>query len=98
MSRTAPRIAIVGVAGRMGRTLVNAVMQDDDAVLAGGIVEPGSSLAGADLGNVAGRARRDAARAGWRHDDFSARLARPLRAAALDPHDANAKSLLGLRR
>ena len=39
------RIAIVGVAGRMGRTLVNAVEQQADASLAGGIVEPGSSLA-----------------------------------------------------
>ncbi|WP_136249076.1 4-hydroxy-tetrahydrodipicolinate reductase [Halomonas borealis] len=48
------RIAIVGVAGRMGRTLVNAVQQDADATLAGGIVEQGSSLAGADLGELAG--------------------------------------------
>ena len=48
------RIAIVGVAGRMGRTLVNAVQQDDGATLAGGIVEPGSSLVGADLGELAG--------------------------------------------
>ncbi|UYG07938.1 4-hydroxy-tetrahydrodipicolinate reductase [Halomonas sp. M4R1S46] len=48
------RIAIVGVAGRMGRTLVNAVQQDAEAILAGGIVEPGSSLAGADIGELAG--------------------------------------------
>ncbi|RTR05505.1 4-hydroxy-tetrahydrodipicolinate reductase [Halomonas nitroreducens] len=48
------RIAIVGVAGRMGRTLVNAVQQDAEATLAGGIVEPGSSLAGADIGELAG--------------------------------------------
>ncbi|MGM0785604.1 MAG: 4-hydroxy-tetrahydrodipicolinate reductase [Pseudomonadota bacterium] len=48
------RIAIVGVAGRMGRTLVNAVQQDDGATLAGGVVEPGSSLAGADVGELAG--------------------------------------------
>lgn len=48
------RIAIVGVAGRMGRTLVNAVQQDDNATLAGGIVEPGSSLVGADIGELAG--------------------------------------------
>jgi 4-hydroxy-tetrahydrodipicolinate reductase len=48
------RIAIVGVAGRMGRTLVNAVQQDAGATLAGGIVEPGSSLAGADIGELAG--------------------------------------------
>ena len=48
------RIAIVGVAGRMGRTLVNAVLQDDGTTLAGGIVEPGSSLVGADIGELAG--------------------------------------------
>ena len=34
------RIAIVGVAGRMGRTLVNAVQQDPEASLGGGIVSP----------------------------------------------------------
>lgn len=48
------RIAIVGVAGRMGRTLVNAVQQDSEATLAGGIVEPSSSLAGVDIGELAG--------------------------------------------
>lgn len=52
------RIAIVGVAGRMGRTLVNAVEQDAEALLAGGIVEPGSSLTGADLGELAGMGKR----------------------------------------
>ena len=48
------RVAIVGVAGRMGRTLVSAIEQDAGATLAGGIVEPGSSLAGADIGELAG--------------------------------------------
>ncbi|WP_129141862.1 4-hydroxy-tetrahydrodipicolinate reductase [Modicisalibacter coralii] len=57
MSTHAPRIAIVGVAGRMGRTLVNAVHQDPGASLACGIVEPGSSLVGADLGELAGTGR-----------------------------------------
>ncbi|MFG6668691.1 4-hydroxy-tetrahydrodipicolinate reductase [Halomonas sp. HNIBRBA4712] len=51
------RVAIVGVAGRMGRTLVSAVNQDETATLAGGIVEPGSSLAGADIGELAGTGR-----------------------------------------
>ncbi|APE31002.1 4-hydroxy-tetrahydrodipicolinate reductase [Halomonas aestuarii] len=55
------RIAIVGVAGRMGRTLVNAVQEDAEASLAGGIVEPGSSLAGADIGELAGVGRLDVA-------------------------------------
>ena len=54
MSHTSPRIAIVGVAGRMGRTLVAAVEQDAQASLAAGIVEPGSSLVGADIGELAG--------------------------------------------
>ncbi|MBB3191789.1 4-hydroxy-tetrahydrodipicolinate reductase [Halomonas cerina] len=53
------RIAIVGVAGRMGRTLVNAVQQDAGATLAGGVVEPGSSLVGTDLGELAGVGRLD---------------------------------------
>ncbi len=48
------RIAIAGVAGRMGRTLVNAVQQDAEATLAGGTVSPGSSLVGADVGELAG--------------------------------------------
>lgn len=54
MALTAPRIAIIGVAGRMGRTLVAAVEQDSQARLAVGIVEPGSSLVGADIGELAG--------------------------------------------
>ncbi|EPC00087.1 dihydrodipicolinate reductase [Litchfieldella anticariensis FP35 = DSM 16096] len=57
MTRIAARIAIMGVAGRMGRTLVAAVEQDPDATLAGGIVEPGSSLVGADIGELAGQGR-----------------------------------------
>ncbi|CAM3990296.1 4-hydroxy-tetrahydrodipicolinate reductase [Vreelandella rituensis] len=57
MSRHAPRIAIVGVAGRMGRTLVNAVEQEAGATLAGGIVEPGSSLVGTDIGELAGQGK-----------------------------------------
>ncbi|MEC4766044.1 4-hydroxy-tetrahydrodipicolinate reductase [Halomonas sp. CUBES01] len=55
------RVAIVGVAGRMGRTLVNAVEQETDATLAGGIVEPGSSLVGADVGELAGIGKRGVA-------------------------------------
>lgn len=52
------RIAIVGVAGRMGRTLVNAVEQDAEATLAGGSVAPGSSLVDADIGELAGVGKR----------------------------------------
>lgn len=54
MSPIHPRVAIVGVAGRMGRTLVAAVEQDTQAQLAAGIVEPGSSLTGVDIGELAG--------------------------------------------
>ncbi|GAA3893626.1 4-hydroxy-tetrahydrodipicolinate reductase [Halomonas cibimaris] len=52
------RIAIVGVAGRMGRTLVHAVAQNAETTLAAGIVAPGSSLAGADIGELAGLGKK----------------------------------------
>ncbi|MGO2392190.1 MAG: 4-hydroxy-tetrahydrodipicolinate reductase [Halomonas sp.] len=52
------RIAIVGVAGRMGRTLVNAIELEAEATLAGGVVAQGSSLAGADIGELAGVGKR----------------------------------------
>ncbi|GHC34691.1 4-hydroxy-tetrahydrodipicolinate reductase [Aidingimonas halophila] len=51
------RIAIVGVAGRMGRVLTAAAYQDSDATLAGGTVRPQSSLVGADIGELAGIGR-----------------------------------------
>ncbi|WP_136066888.1 4-hydroxy-tetrahydrodipicolinate reductase [Modicisalibacter radicis] len=54
MSSHAPRIAIVGAAGRMGRTLVNAVTREPQATLAAGVVAADSSLVGADLGELAG--------------------------------------------
>ncbi|WP_227370426.1 4-hydroxy-tetrahydrodipicolinate reductase [Halomonas sp. M20] len=57
MSTDTPRIAIVGVAGRMGRTLVAAVEQDAQTRLAAGIVEPQSSLKGADIGELAGQGK-----------------------------------------
>lgn len=49
-----PRIAVMGAAGRMGRTLVAAAEQQAEARLAAGIVAEGSSLVGADLGELAG--------------------------------------------
>ncbi|PPC74401.1 4-hydroxy-tetrahydrodipicolinate reductase [Pokkaliibacter plantistimulans] len=48
------RIAIMGAAGRMGRNLIEAIQQHDSATLGAGIVSMGSSLVGADLGEVAG--------------------------------------------
>lgn len=48
------RIALVGVNGRMGRALVQAVNDDPHAVLSAAFVRHGSSLVGADAGEVAG--------------------------------------------
>lgn len=48
------RIAVTGAAGRMGKTLIEAVNMTDGAQLTAAIVEPGSSLIGADAGELAG--------------------------------------------
>jgi 4-hydroxy-tetrahydrodipicolinate reductase len=48
------RIAVTGAAGRMGKTLIEAVTQADGVTFAAGIVEPSSTLVGADAGEVAG--------------------------------------------
>ncbi|WP_096086110.1 4-hydroxy-tetrahydrodipicolinate reductase [Agaribacterium haliotis] len=48
------KIAIAGAAGRMGRILIEAVQNNDDAVLAAAIDRPDSSLIGADAGEVVG--------------------------------------------
>lgn len=48
------RIAVVGVAGRMGRMLVEAIAADDRCQLSAAIERPGSSLLGADAGELAG--------------------------------------------
>ncbi|HCT40255.1 MAG TPA: 4-hydroxy-tetrahydrodipicolinate reductase [Moraxellaceae bacterium] len=48
------RIAISGVGGRMGRALVQAVCAQEGATLAAAIERPGSSLLGADAGELAG--------------------------------------------
>lgn len=61
MTSASPRIAIVGAAGRMGRVLITAVNQDDESELAAATVRPGSSLVGADLGELAGVGRLDVA-------------------------------------
>ncbi|WP_226701977.1 4-hydroxy-tetrahydrodipicolinate reductase [Microbulbifer elongatus] len=53
-------IAITGFGGRMGRVLAEAVTfaeQEGRAKLSGAIVRPGSSLVGADAGEVAGLGR-----------------------------------------
>ncbi|MBT8440053.1 MAG: 4-hydroxy-tetrahydrodipicolinate reductase, partial [Gammaproteobacteria bacterium] len=48
------RIAIVGAAGRMGRTLIQAVDAADGAQLTVATERPESSLLGADAGELAG--------------------------------------------
>ncbi len=47
------RLAITGAAGRMGRALIEAT-QNSDAKLGAAIERPGSSVIGADAGEVAG--------------------------------------------
>lgn len=48
------RIAIAGVAGRMGKSLVQAVLNADELTLTAAAVRPGSTLVGADTGELAG--------------------------------------------
>ncbi len=52
------RIGITGAAGRMGKTLVEAIaLTQGRLVLAAAIEQPGSSLIGADAGELAGQGR-----------------------------------------
>ncbi len=51
------RIAVVGAAGRMGREVVRAALEDDSFELAGGVVEPNAPELGADLGELCGWGR-----------------------------------------
>lgn len=48
------RVAVTGAAGRMGKTIIEALQQTEGVSLSAAIVEPGSSLVGADAGEVAG--------------------------------------------
>lgn len=48
------RIAVIGAAGRMGKTLIQAITDANGVELGAAIVEPTSSLIGADAGEVAG--------------------------------------------
>jgi 4-hydroxy-tetrahydrodipicolinate reductase len=55
---TTTRIGITGAAGRMGRTLVEAIaLAGDELQLGAAIEQPGSSLLGADAGELAGQGR-----------------------------------------
>lgn len=51
------RLAITGAAGRMGRTLVEAIAENPDTVLTVALEHAGSSLIGADAGELAGTGR-----------------------------------------
>ncbi|MBI5450051.1 MAG: 4-hydroxy-tetrahydrodipicolinate reductase [Gammaproteobacteria bacterium] len=51
------RIVITGAAGRMGRQLIAACQQTPGAQLAAAIERPGSSVIGADAGELAGSGR-----------------------------------------
>jgi len=49
------RIGITGVAGRMGRQLVEAVLQNPELTLAAAVDRPGSPFLGSDAGELAGQ-------------------------------------------
>lgn len=51
------RIAVAGAAGRMGKTIIEAIQETDGAELSAAIEVAGSTLAGADAGEVAGVGR-----------------------------------------
>jgi 4-hydroxy-tetrahydrodipicolinate reductase len=51
------RIAVNGAAGRMGRTLIEAIAANPDTELAAAIERPDSTLLGADAGELAGMGR-----------------------------------------
>ena len=48
------RIAVTGAAGRMGKTLIEAVNNNENTVLTAALERTGSSLIGADAGELAG--------------------------------------------
>lgn len=51
------RVAVVGAAGRMGRTLIEAVCETPGVVLGAATEQPASSVVGLDAGEIAGRGR-----------------------------------------
>ena len=51
------RVAIAGAAGRMGRTLIETVVEDDAFALGAAVERPGLSLIGTDAGELAGVGR-----------------------------------------
>ena len=55
------RIGITGAAGRMGRTLIEAIGQADGLVLTAAIEHPESTLVGADSGELSGQGKNGVA-------------------------------------
>ena len=55
------RIGITGAAGRMGRTLIEAIGQVDGLSLTAALESPDSSLLGADAGELAGQGKNGVA-------------------------------------
>ncbi len=55
------RIGITGAAGRMGRTLIEAISLADGLTLAAAIERPESTLLGADSGELAGQGKNGVA-------------------------------------
>lgn len=51
------RVAVTGAAGRMGRTLIQAIHASDDLALGAALERPDSSLLGSDAGELAGVGR-----------------------------------------
>ncbi|MFT6915209.1 MAG: 4-hydroxy-tetrahydrodipicolinate reductase [Motiliproteus sp.] len=67
------RIAITGAAGRMGKNLVQAVLDAPETTLGAAIINPSSSLLGADIGELVGVGNLGVATVGSlaeRVDDF----------------------------
>ena len=48
------KVAVTGAAGRMGKANIEAIQMAEGIELGAAIVEPGSTLLGADAGEVAG--------------------------------------------
>lgn len=53
-------IVIAGASGRMGRALIEATIEIEDATLVGATVRSGSTLSGTDAGELVGKGRVDA--------------------------------------
>jgi 4-hydroxy-tetrahydrodipicolinate reductase len=66
------RIAVVGAAGRMGREIVRAALEDESFELVGGVVEPGAPELGSDLGELCGYGKAGVAAAEDPPDDAEA--------------------------